>query len=60
MINYDFKDVDVLSPQEFGRIIADRNTWYFEAVEGENMVFDIKLGYEEKRTYYRRVMVLPF
>ncbi|MEG1285367.1 MAG: hypothetical protein RSD22_06505 [Romboutsia sp.] len=60
MINYEIKDDDVLSPQQFGQILADRNTLYFKPVEGESMVFDITLGYVEKKRYNRRVMVLPF
>jgi len=60
MINYKIKDEDILSPHEFGKILADRNTWCFKAIEGESLIFDIILGYEEKRKYKRRVMVLPF
>lgn len=60
MINYGIKDKDILSPQEFGEILADKNTWYFKVIEGDPLVFDITLGYEEKRKYKRRVLVLPF
>lgn len=60
MINVKIKDDDILTPQEFGEILADSNTWYFKVIEGETLMFDITLGYEENKKYKRRVMVLPF